>query len=82
MYDAIKQVKDLGFKIGLHTGGYRPEHLAKVLPLIDWVGLDIKAPFEAKHYQKITGADHLKRVEQSLLLLLESKGGEYAQVSP
>lgn len=72
LYGAIKQVKDLGFKIGLHTGGYRPEHLAKVLPLVDWVGLDIKAPFDVDHYQKITGVDHLKRVEQSLSLLLES----------
>ena len=70
--DVIKQVKELGFKIGLHTGGYRPEHLAKVLPLVDWVGLDIKAPLDAKRYQKIIGVDHLSRVEQSLDLLIKS----------
>lgn len=70
--EAIREVKALGFKIGLHTGGYRPEHLAKILPLLDWVGLDIKAPFVAKHYQSITGVDHLARVLQSLDLLLQS----------
>ena len=72
LVDAISEVKVLGFKIGLHTGGYRPEHLNKVIPLIDWVGLDIKAPFNSDHYQKIVGINHLRRVEQSLDLLLNS----------
>ena len=74
--DAIKEVKDLGFKIGLHTGGYRPEHLAKVLPLVDWVGLDIKAPFDEVKYQSIIGVNHLKKVQESLDLLLKS-GGDF-----
>ena len=69
--DAINDVKELGFKIGLHTGGYRPEHLARVLPLIDWVGLDIKAPFEVQKYQNIIGVNHLAQVEKSLDLLLK-----------
>ncbi len=34
----------LGFATGLHTGGMYPERLAAVLPHLDWVGLDIKAP--------------------------------------
>lgn len=72
LLDAIKEVKSLGFKIGLHTGGYRPEHLVNILPFIDWVGLDIKAPFDRSHYQKIIGVDHLKRVEQSLDIILKS----------
>lgn len=70
--EAIKDVKALGFKIGLHTGGYRPEHLAKILPLVDWVGLDIKAPFETEKYKSIVGVDQLNKVEKSLNLLLES----------
>ena len=69
---AIEEVKALGFSIGLHTGGYRPKHLAKVLPLLDWVGMDIKAPFAAEPYKRITGVDHLSRVLQSLDLLLAS----------
>lgn len=74
--DAIKEVKSLGFKIGLHTGGYRPQHLAKILPLVDWVGLDIKAPFEEDKYQAIVGVNHLNKVKDSLDLLLKW-GGDF-----
>ena len=52
--EAMREVRALGFKIGLHSGGAYPDKLAAVLPLVDWVGLDIKAPFDA--YARITGA--------------------------
>jgi pyruvate formate lyase activating enzyme len=52
--DAMREVKALGFKVGLHTGGAYPVRLAEVLPHVDWVGFDIKAPFDA--YPLITGA--------------------------
>ena len=39
---AIAEVKALGFKIGLHTGGPYPRRLEQVLPLVDWVGFDVK----------------------------------------
>lgn len=70
--DAIREVRALGFEIGLHTGGYRPEHLEKILPLVDWVGLDIKAPFVAERYKAVTQTNHLEKVLQSLDLLLKS----------
>ena len=70
--ETMSEVKALGYKIGLHTGGYRPEALKKVLPLVDWVGFDVKAPFEADKYKKITGTDQLNRVLESLELLLKS----------
>lgn len=35
----------MGFMAGLHTGGIYPARLARLLPLLDWVGLDIKASF-------------------------------------
>ncbi len=50
---AIAAVRALGFKIGLHTGGAYPRRLAKVLPLVDWVGLDVKAP--RAEYECVTG---------------------------
>lgn len=52
--DAMREVRALGFQIGLHTGGMYPEKLEAVLPLVDWVGMDVKAPFAA--YPRITGA--------------------------
>lgn len=50
---AMQAVRDLGFSVGLHTGGAHPLALARVLPLVDWVGLDIKAT-EAG-YETVTG---------------------------
>jgi pyruvate formate lyase activating enzyme len=55
LVEAMREVRALGFKIGLHSGGAYPDKLAAVLPLVDWVGLDIKAPFDA--YARITGAE-------------------------
>jgi len=71
--DAIEEVKDLGYKIGLHTGGYLPEHFKAVLELVDWVGFDIKAPLEASRYKEITGgiAD-VKKVKECLQILCDS----------
>jgi pyruvate formate lyase activating enzyme len=54
LISAIREVRALGFKVGLHTGGMYPVRLAAVLPLIDWVGMDVKAPFA--DYPRITGA--------------------------
>ncbi len=73
LIDAINEVKALGYQIGLHTGGYHPTRFQKVLHLIDWVGFDIKAPFDEKHYKEVTGgiADVYK-VQESLKLLVDS----------
>ena len=51
--DAIARVKAIGFQVGLHTGGMYPARLQRLLPLLDWVGLDIKGP--AAHHDAITG---------------------------
>jgi len=51
--EAIAAVRERGFAIGLHTGGAYPRRLAEVLPLLDWVGLDIKAPMA--DYASVTG---------------------------
>lgn len=40
---AVREVRESGFQIGLHSGGTHPKRLRQVLPLVDWVGLDIKA---------------------------------------
>lgn len=49
LQDAISEVKELGYKIGLHTSGALPNRFAKVLPFLDWVGLDIKQRFQNYH---------------------------------
>ncbi|MCL4182353.1 MAG: anaerobic ribonucleoside-triphosphate reductase activating protein [Burkholderiaceae bacterium] len=50
---AIEQVRALGFEVGLHTAGMYPARLARLLPRLDWVGLDIKAPLRT--YDAVTG---------------------------
>lgn len=71
---AIAEVRELGFQVGLHTGGSYPERLKSVLPFVDWVGLDVKAvPDDDAHWTKIVrvpGAS--KKWSQSLDHLLAS----------
>ncbi|WP_322994589.1 anaerobic ribonucleoside-triphosphate reductase activating protein [Castellaniella sp.] len=68
---AMQQVQELGYKIGLHTGGTHPRRLAQVLPLVDWVGLDIKTRFD--HYAYVTGvADSGIPARASLQAVLDS----------
>lgn len=50
--DAMREVRGLGFRVGLHTAGPLPERLEAVLPLVDWVGFDVKAPFG--EYERVT----------------------------
>ncbi len=51
--DSMREVRALGFGVGLHTAGMYPRRLQEVLPLVDWVGIDIKATPES--YDAITG---------------------------
>lgn len=41
--EAVQAVRALGFGTAMHTGGMYPLRLARLLPQLDWVGLDIKA---------------------------------------
>lgn len=66
--DAMAEVRDLGFAIGLHSAGMYPDRLKAVLPQVDWIGFDIKGPFE--DYRRITGADAGDAVRTSLAAVL------------
>ncbi len=68
--EALREVRALGFETGLHTGGPAPARLAAVLPDLDWVGFDFKAPFDA--YETVTLHRHGDHVRESLRLLLAS----------
>lgn len=68
---AMREAKAMGFKIGLHTAGIYPRRLAEVLPLIDWVGMDVKAEFD--RYPQITGVPGSgARARRSLEIILAS----------
>jgi pyruvate formate lyase activating enzyme len=69
---AMRAVKDLGFKIGLHTAGIFPDLLADILPLVDWVGLDVKAPFDERYDRITQKKQSFEAPAESLRLLLAS----------
>lgn len=69
--DAMRAVRVLGFKVGLHTSGAYPKQLRAVLPLCNWVGLDIKATYA--RYDVLTGVPgSAQRVRDSLAALVAS----------
>ena len=71
LVDAVDDVRRLDFKVGLHSSGVYPHRLARLLPKLDWVALDIKAL--AGDYEAITGvANSGERAFESLDLILSS----------
>lgn len=53
MMEAMSTLREMGFLIGLHTTGNDPTTLEDVLPMVDWCGLDIKAPIDK--YKRVVG---------------------------
>jgi pyruvate formate lyase activating enzyme len=72
---AMRDVRRLGFGIGLHTAGPYPERLAEVLPLVDWVGFDVKVPFE--RYDEINGVPGSGAKARESLRLLAASGVDH-----
>lgn len=69
--EAMRNVRELGLRVGMHTAGAYPERLAAVLPMLDWVALDIKAPFA--RYEKVTGVhDSGATVRASAQLIVDA----------
>lgn len=68
---AVKEVREMGFKVGLHTGGAYPDRLAQLLPYLDWVGMDVKTRF-AKYEQVTLTPGSGVNAKKSAQLLLES----------
>ena len=69
--EAVAAVRALGFRVGLHTAGPYPERLARLLPLVDWVGFDVKAPFS--DYDRVAGVPGSgERAKASLLALVKN----------
>ncbi len=52
LLDAVVELKELGFGAALHTSGAYPDRLGPLLPHVDWIGLDIKAP--SSRYADVT----------------------------
>lgn len=67
----INTLYENGFKIGIHTNGYAPEILDKVIGKIDYVGMDIKNDFN--NYNEITQKQiDVEKIKKSVDLILKS----------
>jgi anaerobic ribonucleoside-triphosphate reductase activating protein len=75
---AAAAVKDMGFQVGLHTGGAYPKRFKALLDAgtLDWVGFDVKAlPGD---YGQLTGSPvGATRAEESLEMLLAHPEVDY-----
>ena len=71
--DAVAEVVEAGFRVGLHTAGAYPRRLHDLVAsgLVDWVGLDIKALPE--HDQDVVGRPGGAKAWESLRVLLEAE---------
>ncbi len=72
---AMDDVLARGFKVGLHTAGIYPGRLRALLPKLDWVGFDVKAPFA--DYAATTGVRYSGTPAEESLHLLLASGVEY-----
>lgn len=78
--DAMREVRAMGFCTGLHTAAPYLETFASLLPLLDWVGMDVKASFA--RYETVTGVPGSgEKVRDALRLLLQSGVGHEIRVT-
>jgi len=76
-----QEVKKLGFLVKLDTNGTNPKMIRELIDreLIDYVAMDVKAPFTEEKYSRASGANTaslLAKIEQTTQTLLED-GVEY-----
>jgi pyruvate formate lyase activating enzyme len=69
---AAAEVRAMGFAVGLHTAGMFPQRLTAVLGHVDWVGFDVKAPFDARYDRLTQVAGSASKALESLRILLAS----------
>lgn len=74
LFDFIKKIKDLGFKIKLDTNGYKYKVLETLIKqkLVDYIAMDIKAPLNEKYNQATGKTVNISQIMKSIELLQNS----------
>jgi pyruvate formate lyase activating enzyme len=70
IFEIVKYCKNIKLDIKIDTNGYYPEKLEKLVMHVDYVALDIKAPFNK--YKKIIGEDIGENVRRSMEICSKS----------
>ncbi len=71
----IESIKSMGYKVKLDTNGTNPQLLERLLPMLDYVAMDIKAPID--RYSEATKADVTKEDIQKSIDLIRNKARDY-----
>ncbi len=78
LFNAVKAVREKGYKVGLHTGGAYSKRLERLLPMLDWVGIDVKAPLEDRQaYEKVAGRRNAAPEARASLEMILASGVPY-----
>ena len=70
IFEIVKYCKNIKLDIKIDTNGYYPEKLEKLVMHVDYVALDIKAPFNK--YKEIIGEDIGENVRRSMEICSKS----------
>ena len=71
----IETAKTMGYRVGLHTAGIYPARLGQILPMLDWVGFDVKTTID--RYDALTGRLRSAASARISLSLLLDSGCEF-----
>ncbi|MFH1443648.1 MAG: 4Fe-4S cluster-binding domain-containing protein [Candidatus Micrarchaeota archaeon] len=55
VFSVCQQLKEKGFAVKIETTGFYADHLEKILPLVDYVAMDLKTEFDADKLAALTG---------------------------
>lgn len=70
IFKILEYAKSRSLETKLDTNGCYPEKINKIIEMVDYVGLDIKAPFN--NYKAVIGSDIGEKVEKTMKIILES----------
>lgn len=71
LIEFIEKVKEEGFLVKLDSNGMMPDVLARALPLVDYVAMDIKAPL-AKYPDIVRVKVDTNKIRKSISMIMQS----------
>ena len=74
LFEFMRRIKGLGFKIKFDTNGTDPQTLGELIDgkLIDYIAMDVKGPLDER-YDKLSGIrTDLEKIKQSIALIMAS----------
>lgn len=77
LFNLIAEIKKLGLKVKIDTNGTDAEFVRAIIPRVDFIAMDIKAPLGKYHLVTPITARDLRNIEESISLLLAFPNSEF-----